>query len=192
MTGTALSLAHDLAFKECWGTIPNGITGGKIITASEDMDKHKATDLIVCATSEHEVAMRVRGFAYLQNKEVIDWSVRTQASGGGTTEIDKLRAGFCALYFMGCSATYANAGAARHAPPCRTAQLLHAYLIDLNAVREAKLLDELVIHPNGDGTAGGYLTFKKLDKFGCILWTTPDIAHLRTRKTFALQKELPL
>jgi hypothetical protein len=203
MTGTALSLAHEAAFKDVWRGMETAITGGALITASEQQDKNEATDLIVCVDSKgRDIGMRVRGHKYLSfthkdgftvKKHVIDLSIRAYANGA-KTELQKMREGFCSRFLMGASKTFFDADEAA-ARPCRNAELLHCYFVDIDLFRRLGMLREEYIkqagwkfHPNGDGTTGLYIPFKDISKAGCVLWASLEI-RART-KVYGAQLDL--
>jgi len=185
MNGQLFADAHMLAFKEAWGTIPTRITGGRILTASKLEDTEQATDLRTFHDERaRSVAMRVRGFGALHHRTVIDWSVRFRTRHNQKTEIHKFLEGWCARFMMGCSKTFETAEGARY---CRSAELLHWYLIDLEIVRMLGILHRPRKEwPNGDGTSGVYIPFREIEK--CVIAVSPEITQLK--KTFATQ--LPL
>ena len=129
-----------------------------INTATPQQDKEQATDLVLTLSSG-DLAVRVRRREFWirgLEERTFDWSVRA-VNRHWKTEIQKLKDGFARWYFYGYS--YDDRG-----------KLAHWYLIDLNRVRAARLLDhDFPVHYNLDGTAGMYIPIYRLKLAGAVL-----------------------
>lgn len=130
-------------------------------TAPIERDRNEATDLVL-KLSGGDIAVRVRSYKYKHRGDsmplAFDWSVRFRAKYGGKTEINKLREGYARWYFFGMANEQETA--------------LDDYcVIDLDKAREINLFDDSLwqINPNGDGTAGGYMSMRKVRDAGCII-----------------------
>jgi hypothetical protein len=177
-TGFALSEKMMPYIRKSIAEIPAGCFFN-IIDAPIERDLHEATDLVL-KLSGGDIAVRVRNFKYKyfnDNKPfAFDWSVRCQTRYGGRTEIHKLREGFARWYFMSI-ANYEET------------DLFDYGLIDLDKCRSIDLFcDEIWrpnINPNGDGTAGGYLSMRTVQEYGCILWSP------NPKNIYQKNKEIP-
>ena len=76
-----------------------------VITVADEMrDMREATDAIITNISEVCCAMRVRRNNVLASYRN-EFTIRIKSRGGGPSELDKIKAGHCSVYFYG----FANA-----------------------------------------------------------------------------------
>lgn len=131
-----------------------------ISIASEMQDMRQATDAVVLQTGEICVALRVRRFNHLA-KYRNEFTIRVK-SRGGISELEKIKQGFCSVYFYGFANEYENGFA-------------YWRLIDVNKFRKwiNRMAEKGIQRPysiidNHDGTMGG--VFKVRDSLAdCII-----------------------
>lgn len=163
-TGWNLSIKMMPYIRREIGAIPSGVFYD-IDTAPIERDMKEATDLVL-KLSGGDIAVRVRGHKYLYphpyNTEPLsfDWSVRFKARYGHRTEIDKLREGFAKWYFF----AMANED---------ETDIFDYALLDLDKIRSEGILDQAdrwMVHPNYDGSSGGYYPMRDLLDLGCVVY----------------------
>jgi hypothetical protein len=120
-----------------------------IRVSESEQDMKQATDFVV-AIDGGEIAVRIRR----SNCKFRDMTIRSKKRVG-KTEIDKIREGW-ARYYLYC---WTNAND----------EISEWIFVDLNKVREAKLLDNQKDISNGDGTYFVAIPFNELLTSGCII-----------------------
>jgi len=112
-------------------------------------DTKQATDW-VATTEAASFAVRIRRYGYIRYK---DLTIRSYCRGY-KTEIDKLKQGHGDFYLYAWT---------------DSDQIIAYWLIDLNKVREADLLNRATSRSNGDGTAFITISEHELKSAGAII-----------------------
>lgn len=80
--------------------LPRPAMGATVCIADEMRDMKQATDAIITHTGEVCIAIRIRRFKYLPSYRN-EFTIRIKSKHGGQSELEKIRAGFCSVYFYG-------------------------------------------------------------------------------------------
>lgn len=99
-------------------------------TASLEVDRTRATDLVLLRAKNLSIGCRIRRGSYHESY-VGQFTIRSKRSSGVATEFDKIARGWCDMMFYG------------FADPTGKPELKAWNLIDLNAFRA-----HLILHPN--------------------------------------------
>lgn len=132
---------------------------------TRDEDWLQATDMVMSIPGG-DVALRLRDYSYYERFGP-QWSIRVFARGH-RTEIHKIRDdGWARWYLFGYY----------HEP---TGTIGYWFMLDLDAVREAGILDgigDADYRPNGDGTGGYYIPLDRLMTEGCVIECSEPIEY---------------
>lgn len=117
--------------------------------ASPELDRSQATDIRISWSPQ--VALRVRASTRFR-----DLTIRAGRISGHATELDKLLAGYCDLYFYGWLDDYS--------------QLSEYIIVDLHRLRRVGLLSnqKLIHNPSGE-TSFIAIDYQTLSNAGCIV-----------------------
>jgi len=121
----------------------------KVEIADIELDKKQATDFIVIIDGG-EIAVRIRR----ANCKYRDLTIRS-VNNGYKTEIDKIREGF-GRYYLYC---WEDEGK----------EIKSWILVDLNKLRETKLMENRVNIPNYDGTEFIAISIDELYRNDCLI-----------------------